>query len=70
MSILFNSKQTNEAGGAFKPKYDHLIILLFFDALFHTNKWDISNRTQDNCLSQDTNYFFLSHLWTNLWREN
>ena len=24
----------------------------------NANKWDISNRTQNNCLSQDTNNFF------------
>ena len=35
-----------------------LLLLLFFDALFDANKSDISNRTENNCLSQDTNYFF------------
>ena len=29
-----------------------------FDASFDANKWDISNRIQNNCLLQDTNYFF------------
>ena len=57
--ILINSRQTKKAGRAFQSKYDHLIwklwqILLFFDASFEANKWDISTRTQNNCLSQDT----------------
>ena len=33
-----------------------------FYALFDANKWDLSNRTQNDCLSQDTNYFFSKQL--------
>ena len=31
-----------------------------FYALFYADKFDISNRTQNNCLSQDTNYFYIN----------
>ena len=41
----------------------------FFYALFDANKWDISNLPRTNCLSQDTKYFFLSNLLTNLYPE-
>ena len=44
---------------------------MFLDALFDANKWDISNYTmytQNNCLLQDTNKFFLSNLWTKMLR--
>ena len=33
-----------------------------FYILFNANKWDISNRTQNNCLSKANNYLFYKHI--------
>ena len=60
--VLLKSKRIDKSGRAFKFKYNHLInqlwqILPLLDALIDANKWDISNRTKNNCLSQDTNLF-------------